>query len=563
MPSDVQYTIAADASRFLGGFQAANTALGQGVGFIQRHAAALASLAGVSISVAGMLNGFKAALDMGGTLSDLSARTGQSVKDLVILRQAFENAGVGADSVGPTINLMQKALAGISEEGEPTNKIFERLGLNMAELKSSSAVDALQTISDKISALPTAAERAEAAMKIFGRTGGSMLALLGDKGALGDAATMVGGQAEILARNAAIFDRASDILNASGVKLKGFFVGLADKLTPQLAPLLEMFNKMDFSSWGQRIGDAINTGIAAFKSGELVALLSAAFDLVGMRLVNTISNAIQMGAEFSVPVLAGLLSAAVKVGFSGNFWEGLAFGIEGFVAKFLAAMVPVTDFLFDSFVKAAGAAAALMELAASKWKGTEFKGESWSTMDKVLANSRASSADAKTRFQALGGEDVRESGKNLAAALRAAIPEIMSGIREGMANAEASIGSADIYGALDLSVAQASLEEIFNRFAGSGSTTGEGKKPGETAGAGEGAGGKTAPKIEADRLMKIGGFIGGSSPAGLDYSRRTADSTTKSADAARDMIEQLESMVDLLGDLLDKDWTVEVEDGLT
>ncbi len=563
MPGDVQYTIAADAAKFLGGFQAANTALGQGIGFIQRHAAALASLAGVSMSAAGMLNGFKAALDMGGALSDLSARTGQGVKDLVILRQAFENAGVGADSVGPSINLMQKALAGISEEGEPTNKIFERLGLNMAELKASSATEAIQAISDKISALPTAAERAEASMKIFGRSGGSMLALLTDKGALGDAATMVGGQAEILARNAAIFDRSSDILNASGVKLKGFFVGLADKLTPQLMPLLENLNKMDFSSWGQRIGDAINTGIASFKSGELVALLGAAFQLAGMQLANAASNGLQMGAEFAAPLLAGLISAAVKVGFSGNFWDGLASGIEGFVSKLLAAMVPFVDKLYQLIVKAAGAAASLIEYAVAQWKGTAYTGEAWKRMDAELATDKERSKQTASKFQGIGNEDARSTGNSLGEAIKTTVSEIVPAWREAWAKASAAKGTADIYGPDAIASKAEEIKALMASFAPAAAAGDAGKNPGATAGSGETPGGKAAPKIEADRLMKIGGFIGGSSPVTLDYSRRTADSTSKNADTSKDMLEQLEDMVSLLGDLLDKDWTVEVEDGLT
>lgn len=43
-----------------------------------------------------VMQDLKGAIDMGGELSDLSAVTGQSVSDLVVLRQAFQNAGIGA-----------------------------------------------------------------------------------------------------------------------------------------------------------------------------------------------------------------------------------------------------------------------------------------------------------------------------------------------------------------------------------------------------------------------------------------------------------------------------------
>jgi serine/threonine protein phosphatase PrpC len=69
-------------------------------------AAANAALA----PLAGAFNAVKESLDLGGQLSDISAQTGIAVDDLVVLRQAFQNAGVGADGVGPAINRLQKAL---------------------------------------------------------------------------------------------------------------------------------------------------------------------------------------------------------------------------------------------------------------------------------------------------------------------------------------------------------------------------------------------------------------------------------------------------------------------
>ena len=49
--------------------------------------------------VSGTLGTFKDALDLGGTLADMSARTGIAIKDLVVLGRAFENAGKSADDL--------------------------------------------------------------------------------------------------------------------------------------------------------------------------------------------------------------------------------------------------------------------------------------------------------------------------------------------------------------------------------------------------------------------------------------------------------------------------------
>jgi len=53
---------------------------------------------------------FGDALNMGGRLNDLADRTGIAVDKVLLLERAFQNAGVGADSLGPIINKMQKAL---------------------------------------------------------------------------------------------------------------------------------------------------------------------------------------------------------------------------------------------------------------------------------------------------------------------------------------------------------------------------------------------------------------------------------------------------------------------
>jgi hypothetical protein len=55
---------------------------------------------------------------------------------------------------------------------------------------------------------------APAGMQIFGRSGGEMLTLFSNSGAMNEAARSVGDQADILTRNANLFDQASDILGS-------------------------------------------------------------------------------------------------------------------------------------------------------------------------------------------------------------------------------------------------------------------------------------------------------------------------------------------------------------
>jgi len=285
----------------------------------------LAVLGASTLGVSGALRGLREALDLGGRLSDLEARTGIAVKELVVLEQAFKNAGVSADAVGPSINIMQRALAGITEAGEATEAVFARLGLDMVELRKRAPIEQLRQVAERIRALPDAAQQSAAAMKIFGRGGAEMLPLLKDARALSDAAAMVGRQAEVLGRNAAHFDRASDILAAAPVKLRGFFVGAAESISASLLSELEKVNAFDFTPLGQKFGASLAPYIEALKSGAL-------WQVIGLGLTQTLSvwaaNLAQlMLVDLPALFMAGLQTPIVWVGerLKAGFQEALVF----------------------------------------------------------------------------------------------------------------------------------------------------------------------------------------------------------------------------------------------
>jgi hypothetical protein len=217
----------------------------------------IAGLVGGFLSLRGVMRGFKDAFDMGGALSDLSARTGAAVSDLAILGEAFKQNGLSADQVGSSINRLQRALAGANEDGEDTSGVFSKLGLDMRALRKMNPTQQFDAIGKAIASIEDPAERAAAAMAIFGRSGGELITLFRDGKAIGNAAQNLGKQAHLLQKNAALFDRISDILGSAGNKLKGFFVGLADRFAPTLLPLLEAFDRLDFASFGQALGESI------------------------------------------------------------------------------------------------------------------------------------------------------------------------------------------------------------------------------------------------------------------------------------------------------------------
>ncbi|MBU6181821.1 MAG: hypothetical protein KGR46_03295 [Verrucomicrobia bacterium] len=214
--------------------------------------------------LAGAFNAVKASLDLGGQLSDVSAQTGIAVGDLVVLRQAFQNAGVGADAVGPAINRLQKALAGINEDGEPTNEHLAALGISMGRLQSLSPGEQFEAVAAALASIPDPTQRAATAMGIFGRKGGEMMALFRDASAMEVARQQVGGLASTMQANAGSFDAISDSFGSVQVKGQQLAAGLTAAIAPALAEIAESLNATDLTGLGEMLGvvaaAAVNLG---------------------------------------------------------------------------------------------------------------------------------------------------------------------------------------------------------------------------------------------------------------------------------------------------------------
>jgi len=199
----------------------------------------------------------KESIKMGAELENLSARTGQSVSDLVTLQQAFKNAGIGSESVGMVLNKLQKALGGVNEEGGDTTSVFARLGLSFEDLKSMSATQQIEALQKAFSSLPNQADRAKAAMEMFGRGGGQMLAILSKADSLDIAKQQVGSLGETMEKNAEKFHKLEDSWNAIGLRMQQLFAGVAEEVAPLLQHIADEANKIDLTKVGKEVGDLI------------------------------------------------------------------------------------------------------------------------------------------------------------------------------------------------------------------------------------------------------------------------------------------------------------------
>ncbi len=200
--------------------------------------AATAAFAGVTAAVT-------KAIAKGGELNDMMLRTGTSGKNLLILQKAFENAGMSADQVPAALNRMQKALAGVNEEGEPTNTAFAKLGLRIEELQQLDPAEAFKKIASSIASISDPAKRTAAAMAIFGRAGGEMLAVMNDPGAFAQAREQIGSLGDTLPGVAGAFDAVGDSVGSANEMMLRFGTGVATLILPRLEEMVALMEALN------------------------------------------------------------------------------------------------------------------------------------------------------------------------------------------------------------------------------------------------------------------------------------------------------------------------------
>jgi hypothetical protein len=210
------------------------------------------------VGVRAAAQSFSAAIAIGGQLNDLSARTGESAGNLLILRRAFENAGAGADSVGTTINRLQRAIVEAGQGSKEQAEAFATLGLNIEELKKQTPTEQLQSVAQALSRVSTDSDRTALAMQLLGRSGGELIPLLRAMGVELDVAkAQLGSTPEVMNKVSQAFDTIGDNLGAIGEKSTEFAAGLLEKLAPALAEITTSIANIDAAGLGQAISGYI------------------------------------------------------------------------------------------------------------------------------------------------------------------------------------------------------------------------------------------------------------------------------------------------------------------
>ena len=416
--------------------------------------AGMALAEGAMDAARAVADGFGQAIDLGGRLTDLSSRTGESAGNLLLLERAFTNTGVSADSVGTSMNKMQKFMTDAAQGGAAQSEAMQRLGLTMGDLAGKTPTEQMAVFAQRISSIQDPAQRAEAAMSIFGRSGGELLPILNNfSGELQGARDQLGGMPGVMDRSSAAFDATGDSMAAINSKIMEFAAGFLEQALPALTTFTNALGGIDAAGWGQAAMDTIrniaDTLIGAFNNPlKAIEAWSFAYEVGYKTLGNGLVNAALTFTDFLINAfqtnLPSAITAYVTSGLVDStltfsryliealmtFSEGLSTlpGFEGMASKMFDALSGVNEGIIaqqlDNMGKTEAAAAKVVdEFGKAKDKTTLFKEdffgaeESTVRMNEKFSELAASGAETRESLTT-AMVPVEEGAKNVTAEMQ-------------------------------------------------------------------------------------------------------------------------------------------------
>jgi len=325
--------------------------------------ASVAKTAGISIGGVGLALGaldrfFKigitSAIELGDEYNTLSKRTGASVGYLYDLGKILKNNGSSSTYAATAISHMQRALTGVNELGQPTAEIFKQLGLNAKDLQNDAPRVAVDKLGKAILNLKNPALQARAATEVFGKAGTSMIAAFKDE-EFAKISQNTSSAGQSLEKNAENFSRIASKLRDSGSFFREFFISLAGEIAPEILELFKMFQGGDtLSKFGKDLGSSIKKGldviIGAFKTGNLLEMLKAVFDIVSAYGQDLLSRAFITASNILTKIFESNVIPNIFSAFT-NMLSGLVEFISGIFLRAFKEPILFFKNAFDNIIQ--------------------------------------------------------------------------------------------------------------------------------------------------------------------------------------------------------------------
>ncbi len=256
-----------------------------------------AAIAGSAI-VAGLGAVIKKSIDAGDELFNLQAKTGVAASALIGIGNAAKLADVDVGTLGKGLTKLNVNLVKAAEGNEDLARKFQALGVDVKDANGQvvPADKALKQIADRFADMPDGAQKAAAAVALFGKAGTELIPLLNEGAASMEKFTYKVGE-DFAARS----DLFNDTITELGIKTQGFGLELTDALLPALQSILEVFadlfdTKQDWTALFLVIKIGIQSIAAAiFATIKLVdqwiKVIVYSFDAVGKALKGDFAGA--------------------------------------------------------------------------------------------------------------------------------------------------------------------------------------------------------------------------------------------------------------------------------
>ena len=208
-----------------------------------------AAIAGSAI-VAGLTAVVRQSINAGDELFNLQAKTGIAANALIGIGNAAKLADVDMATLGKGLTKLNVNLVKAAEGNEGLARKFEALGVNVKDASGqvAPADKVLGQIANRFADMPDGAQKAAAAVALFGKSGADLIPLLNEGADSMEAFTYKVGE-DFAARS----DLFNDTITELGIKTQGFGLELTDSLLPALQSILEVFGdlfdtKQDFNA---------------------------------------------------------------------------------------------------------------------------------------------------------------------------------------------------------------------------------------------------------------------------------------------------------------------------
>lgn len=331
---------ASDASRAMDrmGKQAKQTA--RDVSMLKNIAIGAVLAKGIGMAANAFMNASRAALSYAASAAnavdqtnDLAQRLGMSVESLQALQMAAKLSGV--DDATGALQKLTVAIGNAAESGK--TEAFTKLGLDFQALQAMSPEDQFKAIQSAIAGLATPAERAAAAVAIFGRAGVELLPLMSQnleeiEQRMRRLGAIVGNdQVEAIGSMNDSLDMVKASFDGIAATVLGNLAPVVESLANEILAMVESFNSVS-GSGGEGIANTItdalldiadyfagifDNAVASFDGfGTTMQEIGAVFEFVG-NVFTAVAEILRAG--FNLFQIAGNVLAMGL----GKFLEGI------------------------------------------------------------------------------------------------------------------------------------------------------------------------------------------------------------------------------------------------